>query len=121
MAPKFWAEHMGVPYHQASMREEEMRGPGPNEPHNAATTRRFLRYGYGDYLRDHRKFGIIHRIWPGTQRHHEAFFFRGGGDVMDYDVTQNEVTLRGDPGDRDTERIAAGELESFDFPVVLIG
>jgi hypothetical protein len=69
MAPKFWAEHMGMPYHQASIREEEMRGPGPNEPRNAATTRRFLRYGYGDYLRDDRKFGIIHRIWPGTQRH----------------------------------------------------
>jgi hypothetical protein len=69
MAWKFWAEHMGMPYHQASIREEEMRGPGPNEPRNAATTRRFLRYGYGDYLRDDRKFGIIHRIWPGTQRH----------------------------------------------------
>jgi len=69
MAPKFWAEHMGMPYHQAAIREEEMRGPGPNEPRNAATTRRFLRYGYGDYLRDDRKFGIIHRVWPGTQRH----------------------------------------------------
>jgi hypothetical protein len=69
MAPKFWAEHMGMPYHQAAIREEEMRPAGPNEPQNAATTRRFLRYGYGDYLRDDRKYGIIHRIWPGTQRH----------------------------------------------------
>jgi hypothetical protein len=69
MAPKFWAEHMGMPYHQAAIREDEMRPPGPNEPRNAATTRRFLRYGYGDYLREDRKFGIIHRIWPGTQRH----------------------------------------------------
>jgi hypothetical protein len=69
MAPKFWAEHMGMPYHQAAIREEEMRPAGPNEPRNAATTRRFLRYGYGDYLRDDRKYGIIHRIWPGTQRH----------------------------------------------------
>ena len=69
MAPKFWAEHMGMPYHQAAIREEEMRGPGPNEPRNAATVRRFLRYGYGDYLKDDRKFGIIHRVWPGTQRH----------------------------------------------------
>jgi hypothetical protein len=69
MAPKFWAEHMGMPYHQAAIREEEMRGRGPNEPRNAATTRRFLRYGYGDYLKDDRKFGMIHRIWPGTQRH----------------------------------------------------
>jgi hypothetical protein len=69
MAPKFWAEHMGMPYHQAAIREEEMRPAGPNEPRNAATTRRFLRYGYGDYLKDDRKYGIIHRVWPGTQRH----------------------------------------------------
>ena len=69
MAPKFWAEHMGMPYHQAAIREEEMRPARPDEPQNAATTRRFLRYGYGDYLRDDRKYGIIHRIWPGTQRH----------------------------------------------------
>jgi hypothetical protein len=69
MAPKFWAEHLGMPYHQAAIREEEMRPAGPNEPRNAATTRRFLRYGYGDYLRDDRKYGIIHRVWPGTQRH----------------------------------------------------
>jgi hypothetical protein len=69
MAPKFWAEHMGMPYHQAAIREDEMRPAGPNEPRNAATTRRFLRYGYGDYLKDDRKYGIIHRVWPGTQRH----------------------------------------------------
>ncbi len=69
MAPKFWAEHMGMPYHQAAIREEEMRPAGPNEPKNAATTRRFLRYGYGDYMKEDRKYGIIHRIWPGTQRH----------------------------------------------------
>ena len=69
MAPKFWAEHLGMPYHQAAIREEEMRPARPNEPRNAATTRRFLRYGYGDYLKDDRKYGIIHRVWPGTQRH----------------------------------------------------
>ena len=50
MAPKFWAEHMGMPYHQAAIREEEMRPARPGEPRNAATTRRFLRYGYGDYI-----------------------------------------------------------------------
>jgi hypothetical protein len=69
MAPKFWAEHMGMPYHQAAIRELELRRPASSEPQNAATTRRFLRYGYGDYLKDDRKFGILHRVWPGTQRH----------------------------------------------------
>src|SRR5262249_50541903 len=31
-------------------------------------SRSFLRYGYGDLLREDRRYGIVHRIWPGTQR-----------------------------------------------------
>jgi hypothetical protein len=69
MVPKFWAEHLGMPYHQASIRELEQQPARPGEPRNAATTRRFLRYGYGDYLKDDRNYGILHRVWPGTQRH----------------------------------------------------
>jgi hypothetical protein len=84
MAPKFWAEHMGMPYHQAAIREEEFEARGGRGRGNAAgnvagnvvpaavsitATRGFLRYGYGDYLKDTRQYGIIHRIWPGTQRH----------------------------------------------------
>jgi hypothetical protein len=65
MAPKFWAEHMGMAYHQAAIREMEF------EPRKGSLTfqRNFLRYGYGDYLKETRDYGIIHRIWPGTQRH----------------------------------------------------
>jgi hypothetical protein len=69
MAPKFWAEHLGMPYHQAAIRELELRPPAPGAELNSATTRRFLRYGYGDYLKENRNYGILHRIWPGTQRH----------------------------------------------------
>src|SRR5262249_22500301 len=69
MAAKFWAEHLGLPYHQAAIRELELQPASPGEPRNAATTRRFLGYGYGDYLRDDRNLGIIHRVWPGPQRH----------------------------------------------------
>jgi hypothetical protein len=65
MAPKFWAEHMGMPYHQASIRDEEFQPRG----RGMEGARNFLRYGYGDYLKDTRPYGIIHRIWPGTQRH----------------------------------------------------
>ena len=64
MAPKFWAEHMGMPYHQAAIRDQEFQ-PG----RGLEGARNFLRYGYGDYLKDTRPYGIIHRIWPGTQRH----------------------------------------------------
>ncbi|HKE21050.1 MAG TPA: hypothetical protein VKB88_01605 [Bryobacteraceae bacterium] len=75
MAPKFWAEHLGMPYHQASIREQEFqprtggrRGAVPSG-NSITAARNFLRYGYGDYLKDTRQYGIIHRVWPGTQRH----------------------------------------------------
>ena len=34
----------------------------------SAGSRSFLRYGYGDLLREDRQWGVVHRIWPGTQR-----------------------------------------------------
>lgn len=71
ISPKFWAEHMGLPYHQASIRQTEL----PVEPHPEAgtmiittTSRRFTRYGYADFYHEKRPYGIFFRIWPGTQR-----------------------------------------------------
>jgi hypothetical protein len=69
ISPKYWAEHLGMPYHQAAIREQEM----PRETRDkffalSSGSRRFLRYGYGDLLREDRRYGILHRIWPGTQR-----------------------------------------------------
>ena len=32
ISPKFWAEHMGMPYHQADIREQERPKPGAAEP-----------------------------------------------------------------------------------------
>src|SRR3954453_18181951 len=71
VSPKYWAEHMGMPYHQADIRELER--PQPDKTTSglmklSAGSRSFLRYGYGDLLREDRQIGIIHRIWPGTQR-----------------------------------------------------
>lgn len=71
LSPKFWAEHMGMTYHQADIRELEQ--PRPDRAVGAlmrfsAGSRSFLRYGYGDLLRDGRKWDVLHRIWPGTQR-----------------------------------------------------
>ena len=69
VSPKYWAEHMGLPYHQAAIRELEK----PRETTDSFFAlsngiRRFLRYAYGDLLREDRKYGILYRIWPGTQR-----------------------------------------------------
>lgn len=100
VSPKYWAEHMGMPYHQAEIREIERPKPGKEATglmKFSSGSRSFLRYGYGDLLRTDRKWSVIHRIWPGTQRlllwgdpvtaaaHSRAFRFCGsdGVDIME--------------------------------------
>ncbi|MEO5999292.1 MAG: hypothetical protein ABIN89_21040, partial [Chitinophagaceae bacterium] len=96
ISPKYWAEHMGMPYHQADIRELEIPKPGQKASalmNLSAGSRSFLRYGYGDLLTEDRPYKIIHRIWPGTQRlllwgdpvtaaaHSRAFSFCGSAGV----------------------------------------
>lgn len=72
VSPKFWAEHLGMTYHQAGIRETERPKPGDENKTGlmklSTGTRSFLRYGYGDLLREDRNWSVVHRIWPGTQR-----------------------------------------------------
>lgn len=71
VSPKYWAEHMGLPYHQAAIRPTELptRARGSSDLMALSTgARSFTRYGYGDLLDEDRKFGVLHRMWPGTQR-----------------------------------------------------
>ena len=82
ISPKYWAEHLGLPYHQAAIRALERvprqlsagdrrhQWPAPSEGlfSLSSGSRSFMRYGYGDLLREDRRYGILHRIWPGTQR-----------------------------------------------------
>lgn len=70
VSPKYWAEHQGLPYHQAWIREQELPPNKPDDGHMKLSggSRRFLRYGYGDLLTEDRKYGVLYRIWPGTQR-----------------------------------------------------
>jgi hypothetical protein len=72
VAPKYWAEHMGLPYHQAGIRELE-RAPreGPNNPGLFSLSngeRRFTRYGYADLMKENRKYGVLFRMFPGARR-----------------------------------------------------
>ena len=70
ISPKFWGEHLGMPYHQADIRRIE-KPKAENATGLMALssgTRSFLRYGYGDLLPEDRKWKVVHRIWPGTQR-----------------------------------------------------
>jgi hypothetical protein len=71
VAPKYWAEHLGMPYHQAEIRELERPRPGKEGSglmKLSTGSRSFLRYGYGDLLKENRRYAVVHRIWPGTQR-----------------------------------------------------
>lgn len=71
VSPKYWAEHMGLPYHQAGIRDLEKPAPERQDRGFFALSggsRKFLRYGYGDLLREDRRHGVLHRMWPGTQR-----------------------------------------------------
>ena len=70
ISPKFWAEHLGLPYHQAAIRPTELPKAVPHTGPFAQSegARSFLRYGYGDLLAENRRFDVVHRVWPGTQR-----------------------------------------------------
>lgn len=92
ISPKYTSEHMGLPYHQMSIRALEqptgdIGSDGRDELIENGTlysgrdskrhagkwkfsegSRKFMRYSYGDLLREDRRFGIIFRIWPGTTR-----------------------------------------------------
>lgn len=70
ISAKYWAEHQGLPYHQASVRDKEKATTEPGSGLRSITAhqRRFTRYGFGDFLREDRDFDLIFRIWPGTQR-----------------------------------------------------
>jgi len=93
LSPKYWAEHVGLPYQQAAIRELEMpREHAHAEGFSALSTgsRSFTRYGYADFLREDRPYSVMYRVWPGTHRlllsgdpattaaHARAFRFCGG-------------------------------------------
>jgi hypothetical protein len=70
VSPKFMAEHMGLPYQQAGIRELEMPPKEERQGFFALSDgeRKFMRYSYGDLFDEKRKYSVMFRIWPGTQR-----------------------------------------------------
>ena len=71
VSPKYWAEHMGLPYHQAAIRPTELPRQGRKDEgffSMSSGSRSFLRYGYGDLLAENRSYSVLHRMWPGSQR-----------------------------------------------------
>lgn len=71
VSPKYSAEHFGMPYHQAAIREIEMPVAGhvgSGLMSLSEGSRVFTRYGYADLLREDRRYTVRHRIFSGTQR-----------------------------------------------------
>lgn len=60
---KYTAEHMGLPGHQAAIRELERSRPSSTPAERSAT-----RYGYADYLSEDRPYGVYFRMWPGKDK-----------------------------------------------------
>lgn len=71
LSPKYWAEHMGLPYQQAAIRDLEMPHEAPKADgffSLSGGSRSFTRYGYADFLGEERKYEVVFRIWPGSHR-----------------------------------------------------
>ncbi len=64
VSPKYVSEHQGLPYHEASLRESERSRNRDTTILNGQASR----YGYANFLKENRTYGVLHRIWPGTQR-----------------------------------------------------
>lgn len=68
-SPKYIGEHMGLGYHSADIRHQEKgKVEAYVEPDAGVhlTARQFTRSGYGDFMAEDRDWGVLHRIWPGT-------------------------------------------------------
>ncbi len=68
---KYWAEHVGLPYHQAAIRELERPHVDPGlDPFSALSmgSRNHTRYGYADFLEEDRPYGFMFRVFPGTHK-----------------------------------------------------
>src|SRR3569623_384112 len=69
-SPKYLAEHMGLPYHPSAIREREYPPAEAmtNREKLRVGSRRFLRQSYGDLLPAGKRWKVVFRVWPGTQR-----------------------------------------------------
>jgi len=65
-SPKKTAEQSGLPYHHASIRKNE-RNSIPDPPTQLVIPGS-SRYGFFSLLQEGRRWGVVHRLWPGTQR-----------------------------------------------------
>lgn len=145
ISPKYTAEHQGLPYQQAAIRElERVSRPAEGDSfvrnlmNRSAGDLRYTRYGYADFLEKDRPYGVYFRIWPGTQRlllwgdpalaagfgRHASF---AGGLGVDYCEPLSFKGRRGsgsaprDPYVDASLRPAGGDWEKYAYTYRLLG
>ncbi len=131
VSEKCWAEHHGMPYHQADIRPSER--PREGQVGDGLLTLSegslsFTRYGYADLLREDRDYTVRHRVFAGTQRillsgdpawaaaYAERFVFCGtdGVDLME-PLTCRGRRGTGIPGTRRSGYIDASLEPRYDW------
>jgi hypothetical protein len=71
VSAKYWAEHVGLPYHQTAIRELELpKDTAGLDAFSALSfgSRNHTRYGHADFLREDRPYGVMYRVFPGTHK-----------------------------------------------------
>ena len=92
VSPKYWAEHLGLPYHQTTIRELEMPVEGKTGRGLMTLSEgslSYTRYGYGDLLPRRSE---VHRSAPRLFRHAAAAAVRGS--AVDRSVLADVLVLR---------------------------
>ena len=110
VSPKYCGEHLGLPYHPASIRELEMAGTAALVDTGSgllAGDRTFTRYGYADLLSENRTWDVVFRIWPGTQR------FLLNGDPALFASYSRNASFCGAAGIEWTDTFLKGRLERY--------
>ena len=137
---KYWAEHLGLSYHQADIRANEYPRTGVTGTFAVSSgARNFTRYGYGDFYQYPQGVGpgqgpdLLYRVWPGTQRHllwgdpalasgygRAANFCGAAGMELCEPLTFKGREGSGHPGGRDAysdATLAAPDLDTAKFAV----
>ena len=134
---KFWAEHLGIGYHQTDIRATEY--PRENVTGTFAVSngaRNFTRYGYGDFYQQGNGIELLYRVWPGTQHHllwgdpalasgygHAANFCGAAGMELMEPLTFKGREGSGHPDGRDAyvnQQLGSSKLDTGKFDITYL-
>jgi hypothetical protein len=141
VSAKYWAEHVGLPYHQTAIRELELPKDTTGLDAFSALSfgsRNHTRYGHADFLLEDRPYGVMYRVFPGTHKfllwgdpltfaaHARAFRFCGttGAELFEplgFKGRRGSGIAGGRCGYADASLTPARDWEKFLYTYVLWG